>query len=182
MTNAKRLVAVLHSRHVADPSSYLLEIAPIPPAPEGEYHAYRLALTRNEDVVYQRQHVIHGWATHLGFSHIHVYRIARAFQKANSIMDARTRVRIYHYREPWSISVGAGFVELVLWGVTHPNPRFGRLLHVGVYLLEDAGGDTSLPRYLFASFVCSPEEAIRFGEELEAECDAAQERRDAMEA
>jgi hypothetical protein len=166
-------MAILCGRHIGSHDTYTLELAALLPEPEGERHAYRLSFLKNEEILYQRQHTVRGWATHLGVSHIHVYSISRVFQKANGIMDARSRILIYAHCQEWSVSVGAEFVEFVLWGLTHP--RFGRLFHVQAYLLEEKADPLS--RYLFAHFTCLPEDAAKFGEELEAECDAAEKRR-----
>lgn len=164
-----------------------LEIVPVTPTLDGPYDAYDITVWKAGQKVFYHQYNVSGWQ----LGHYYMFRIARAFQHATALVEAKTPFTLrrfaddddeYDSNEGVCLRVDIIWLEVVLWGDRiDDKARFFVNFRLWENPDEDYASNARLSTPLIAwkgnRIRCHPENAVKFGNELESECHRAEQTR-----
>jgi hypothetical protein len=167
-----------------------LEIRLVPPSQEGPHDTYEISLWHDE-LIFSHQYNVEGWQ----LGHSEVLKIARAFQVAHRLVDQKVPVNLYDTGRRNTDAVSSPdmcihldviWMHVILSAMTmgaREEPEMMIQCRLFLWTSPDEDYEPNQPpsepltRFVSEDFFIRPEEAIRFGAELEAECIAAQRER-----
>lgn len=176
-------MATLHGKTFDNVWNYELIIQPVSPGLEAPHDLYNVQLFENGKQLVDIQDSV----TDEGLDHKHFFDIARAFRYADRLIDLRVGFSLSRFApidNPTTgkqaiarILVGPSWFEILMWGITRHRGT-DRWVIICAYFRERTESEEGpVETFRRVCFACTPEEAKRFGIELEAEWLAAEQRR-----
>ena len=167
-----------------------LEIYPIPPSPGGPRDAYRVAIWKNGEKVFEQTYSVR---TFTG-GHYGLWKVANSLQHAPALVDMKSTFP--HIPLPPEATFdspdatlcscpGVDWIQVILSGSRRAGSRNERRSRLQVFVEVEPSeayllANLTESRFISVSVSCTPDDVVRFGYDLEQEMIRARHLRDEL--